>query len=91
MLCVDLKNSFYQLPDVHGGLYDLNNSSIDEEIVSSSNAIETIREEKIPCNEYFSDLTKQEQCIGKYIYIYYTIYTVFCLNVNVFFPLHHIY
>jgi len=67
MLCVDLKNSFYQLPDVHKGLYDLDNKNIDEEIVGSSNAIETIREEKIPCNEYFSDLTRQKQHLGKYI------------------------
>lgn len=60
MLCVDLKNSFYQLPDVHRGLYDLNYSNIDEEILNSSNKIQTIQEEKIPSNEFFSDLVKQE-------------------------------
>jgi len=70
MLCVDLKNSFYQLPDVHKGLYDLDNKNVDEEIVGSLNAIETIREEKIPCNEYFSDLTRLEQQLGKYILLF---------------------
>lgn len=67
MLCVDLKNSFYQLPNVHGGLYDSDNSGVNKETVDSSNAIEIIREEEIPSNEYFSDLIKQEQCISKYI------------------------
>jgi len=65
MLCVDLKNSFYQLPDIHRGLYDLNSSNIDEEILNSSTKIQTIQEEKIPCNEFFSDLAKQELSIGK--------------------------
>ncbi|XP_060861222.1 protein misato isoform X1 [Metopolophium dirhodum] len=63
MLCVDLKNSFYQLPDVHRGLYDLNCSNIDEEILNSSTKIQTIQEEKIPSNEFFSDLAKQELLI----------------------------
>ncbi|XP_026818236.1 protein misato [Rhopalosiphum maidis] len=63
MLCIDLKNSFYQLPDVHRGLYDLNCSNIDEEILNCSTKIQTIQEEKIPSNEFFSDLAKQEQLI----------------------------
>lgn len=66
MLCVDLKNSFYQLPDVHRGLYDLNCSNIDEEILNCSTKIQTIQEEKIPSNEFFSDLAKQELFIGKF-------------------------
>lgn len=66
MLCVDLKNSFYQLPDIHRGLYDLNSSIIDEEILNSSTKIQTIQEEKIPSNEFFSDLAKQELFIGKF-------------------------
>lgn len=67
MLCVDLKNSFYQLPDVHKGLYDLDNSNIEEEILSSSTKVETIQAEKVCCNEYFSDLAKQEQQRSKFI------------------------
>jgi hypothetical protein len=64
MLCVDLKNSYYQLPDVHGGLYDLESSDLDEELLDSSTKIQTIREELVPHNEYFADLAKQEQFIG---------------------------
>ncbi|KAL5244425.1 hypothetical protein ACI65C_011835 [Semiaphis heraclei] len=64
MLCVDLKNSFYQLSDVHRGLYDLNCSNIGEEILNPSTKVETIEEEKIPNNEFFSDLIKQEQFIN---------------------------
>lgn len=67
MLCVDLKNSFYQLPDVHKGLYDTNDSNIDEELQASSTKFQTIREEKILCNEFFLDLTKQEKSSGKLI------------------------
>lgn len=66
MLCVDLKNSFYQLPDIHRGLYDLNSSNIDEEILNSSTKVQTIQEEKIPSNEFFLDLAKQELFIGKF-------------------------
>lgn len=64
MLCVDLKNSFYQLPDVHRGLYDLDGCDIHEDLLDTSTKIQTIQEEKIPLNEYFSDLAKQEQFIG---------------------------
>lgn len=68
MLCVDLKNSYYQLPDVHKGLYDLDSSNIEEEILSSSTTkLQTIHAEKIYCNEYFTDLSKQEQQISKFI------------------------
>lgn len=63
MLCVDLKNSFYQLPDVHKGLYDVDNSNIDAEIVSTK--FQTIQEEQITFNKFFLDLAKQEKCIGK--------------------------
>ncbi|XP_008188595.2 protein misato homolog 1-like [Acyrthosiphon pisum] len=63
MLCVDLKNDFYQLPDVNRGLYDLNCSNLDEEILNSSTKVQTIQEEKIPSNEFFSDLIKQELLI----------------------------
>lgn len=65
MLCVDLKNSFYQLPDIHRGLYDLDSNNLEEEILSLSTKLQTIQAEKVHCNEYFSDLTKQEQQIGK--------------------------
>lgn len=68
MLCVDLKNSYYQLPDVHRGLYDLDNSDKDEELLDSSTKIQTIREEIIPHNEYFADLAKQEQFIGNLLF-----------------------
>lgn len=73
MLCVDLKNSFYQLPDVHRGLYDLNCSNPDEEILNPSTKIETIQEEKIPSNEYFSDLVKQDLIISKFSIVIFSI------------------
>lgn len=72
MLCVDLKNSFYQLPDIHKGLYDFDNGGIDEDVLDSSTKVQTIQEEKIMCNEFFSDLAKQEQCIGKLLTYYFT-------------------
>lgn len=65
MLCVDLKDSFYQLPDVHKGLYDVEEKDIDEKMLVSSSKFQTIQEEKIPTNEFFSDLTKLEKSIGK--------------------------
>lgn len=65
MLCVDLKNSFYQLSDVHKGLYDVDDSDIDEKMLDSSSKYQTIQEEKIPSNEFFSDLAKLEKSIGK--------------------------
>lgn len=68
MLCVDLKNSFYQLPDVHRGLYDLDSTDIDEKLLDSSTKIQTIQEEKVLHNEYFSDLAKQEQFLGNSLY-----------------------
>lgn len=68
MLCVDLKNSYYQLPDVHGGLYEPENCIIEEEI-DGSTKIETIQEEPIAPNEFFSDLTKQEQLTGGLFYV----------------------
>lgn len=68
MLCVDLKNSFYQLPDVHKGLYDLESDDINDEDLDSSSKIQTIQQEKICCNEFLSDLTKQEQFIGKLLF-----------------------
>lgn len=67
MLCVDLKDSFYQLPDVHRGLYDLD-SNIEEEILNSSTNVQTIRKEIVSSNEFFLDLAKQEQCIGKILF-----------------------
>jgi len=73
MLCVDLKNSFYQLPDVHRGLYDLNCSNIGEEILNPSTKVETIEEEKIPSNEFFSDLIKQELFISKSMVVIFSI------------------
>lgn len=73
MLCVDLKNSFYQLPDIHRGLYDLENDGIDEDVLSSSTKVQTIQEEKIVRNEFFSDLAKHDQCIGK-LFTYYLKY-----------------
>jgi len=60
MLCVDLKNSFYQLPDVHKGLYDLDSDNIDE-VLNTSTKFETIQQEKVFRNEFISDLTKQEK------------------------------
>lgn len=71
MLCVDLKNSYYQLPDVHRGLYDLDHSSVDDVILGSSTKVETIEEEKVTCNDFLSDLTKQEQCTGTILFKMY--------------------
>lgn len=75
MLCVDLKNSYYQLPDIHRGLYDLDEENdtrkYHEELLNSSTKYQTILEEKIPCNEFLSDLTKQEQSIGKLLFYTY--------------------
>jgi len=65
MLCVDLKDSFYQLPDVHKGLYDVEENNTDEKTLASSSKFQTIQEEKIPSNEFFLDLTKLEKSIGK--------------------------
>lgn len=66
MLCVDLKNSFYQLPDVHKGLYDVETSNIDAEIHSSTK-FQTIQEKQITSNTFLLDLAKQEKIIGKLI------------------------
>lgn len=68
MLCVDLKNSFYQLPDVHRGLYDLDNYNVEEELLGSSTNVETIRDEEVFSNDFFLDLTKQEKSIGKFFF-----------------------
>lgn len=68
MLCVDLKNSFYQLPVVHRGLYDLDSNNIEEELLGTSTNVETIREEEVSSNDFFLDLTKQENCIGKFLF-----------------------
>lgn len=68
MLCVDLKNSFYQLPDVHRGLYDVDDDSTNDENLGSSTKIQIIEEEKIPCkNEFLLDLTKEKNNMGKLI------------------------
>lgn len=75
MLCVDLKNSFYQLPDVHRGLYDVEDNSTNEENLSSSKKIQIVQEEKIPCNEFLSDLSNEEQLIGKLFLLQFVIYT----------------
>lgn len=65
MLCVDLKNSFYQLPDIHTGLYDIHDSSVNDALQCESTKVQTIQKEKIICNDFFLDLTKQEQNKGK--------------------------
>lgn len=68
MLCVDLKNSFYQLPNVHRGLYDVEGDNTNDENLDSSSNIQVIKEEQIPCNEFLSDLTKEDQFMGKLLF-----------------------
>ncbi|XP_050432328.1 protein misato [Adelges cooleyi] len=63
LLCVDLMNSFYQLPKVHKGLYEPDNNELQDNEECSSNKIETIQEEKIVPNEFLLDLAEEEKCL----------------------------
>ncbi|XP_050542872.1 protein misato [Daktulosphaira vitifoliae] len=61
LLCVDLKDSFYQLQDIHKGLYDIDSNTVCNEDLCTKE-IATIKNEPIIPNEFLTDLAEEEKC-----------------------------